>query len=87
MAKKIVIPLNQVQKEKIKKKFGRVCDNIEVDKDDLINLIKYMPPKICIDFDEKQEQVIKKNFPDNECDFALIDISNLGTIVRYMSPR
>ncbi len=86
MAEKIVIPLNQLQKAKIKEKFGRVCDTIEVDKTDLINLIRYMSPQICIDFDEKQEQIIKKAFPDKECDFAIIDKNDLGNMIKYMPP-
>lgn len=71
---------------KIRKKLGRVCHTIEVDRDDLLNLIRYQAPQICIDFDEAQEQIVKQEFPEKECDFAIIDRSDLATIVKYMAP-
>lgn len=86
MARKIVIPLNAAQKRKIKKKLGRVCNTIRVDAEDLIRIVRYLSPQVCIDFDEKQEEVIKKAFPDMECDFAVIDKSDLGGMVKYMPP-
>jgi hypothetical protein len=86
MADKVVIRLNPSQKAKIEKKLGRVCDTLEVDKDDLINMVRYVSPQICIDFDDAQEKVVQKAFPGKECDFAIIDKSDLGGIVKYMPP-
>ncbi len=86
MARKIVIPLTAAQKAKIKRKLGKVCNTIEVDKEDLINMVRYLSPQICIDFDAKQEEVVKKAFPGKECDFAIIDVSDLGGMVKYMPP-
>ena len=86
MADKIIMPLNAAQKAKIKKKLGRVCDTLEIDRSDLINIVRYMPPQICIDFDDKQEKIIRKAFPSKECDFAIIDRGDLGTILLYMPP-
>jgi hypothetical protein len=86
MAERITIHLNPLQKVKIRRKLGRVCDTIEVDSGDLINMIKYQGPEICIDFDEEQEKLVKKAFPDKNCDFALIDKKDLGGIMKYMPP-
>ncbi len=85
MGKTISIPLNRAQMKKIQRKLGRVCHTIEVDSDDLLNLIRYQGPQI-IDFDEVQEKIIKQEFPDKECDFAVIDRGDLATIVKYMGP-
>jgi hypothetical protein len=86
MAENVRIYLNDSQKEKIKKKFGEVCDYIEVQRDDLLQILRYQGPQICIDFDEKQEEEIKKQFPELGCDFAVIDKSELPSLVKYMPP-
>jgi hypothetical protein len=79
-----------MQLAKIKKKFPdqyrEGCNAIEVDVDDLINMVKYLSPQVCIDFDDEQEQVIQDVFPGKECDFAVIDSSELVGIMRYLSP-
>jgi len=86
----IVINLNDAQKYKILKKLNRVCDAIVVDRDDLIDMVRYLSPEktpqICIDFDEQQEAQIRKQFPDKECDFAVIDRSELVNLTKYMGP-
>ena len=81
------IPLNEEQKAKIKQKFGMVCDYLEVDEYQLINVTKYMPgPTICIDFDEKQEKIVETAFPGKQCDFAVINTKDLPMVMRYMPP-
>ncbi len=87
MAKKIVLRLNESQKAKIKKKFKRVCDTLEVDESQLANITKYISPKICLDFDDAQEKIVQEVFPEKECDFAMIDISDLGAVILYMPPK
>jgi hypothetical protein len=86
MEEPIRVELNQAQKEKIKKVLGRDCDTLEIRKDQLIDVVKYMGPSICIDFDEAQEKLIHEHFPKKECDFAIINRSALGLMVRYMPP-
>ena len=87
MTKKVTIRLNQAQMEKIERKLGGFgCDTIEVDRGDLINMIRYQGPQICIDFDTDQEQVIQEVFPNKECDFAVIDKSELPRLMKYMAP-
>ena len=86
MSELIVITLNDMQKAKIKKKLGKVCDTIEVDREQLENATKYMGPQICIDFDDEQEAIIKKAFPEKECDFAVFNGLAFPGGVRYMAP-
>ena len=82
--------MNKAQIEKIRKKFPDAyrpeCNAIEVDPEDLLNIVKYISPQICIDFDDEQEAIIRKVFPRKECDFAIIDSSELLGIMRYLSP-
>jgi hypothetical protein len=87
MNKNILVPLTKEQITKIKKKFGIDCDHIEVDANKLPNIVKYISPKICIDFDDKQEALIQKAFPDKECDFAVITRGDFTPVTKYLSPR
>jgi hypothetical protein len=85
---KILIPLNKAQREKIKKKLNRDCDYIEVDRNELPNAVKYVASPVCISFDDKQEDILHKAFPDKECDYMLVTKADLPVFaMRYMPPR
>jgi hypothetical protein len=85
---KILVPLTEAQRGKIKKKFRINCDHIEIEREQLPNIVKYISPQICIDFDDAQEAIIQKAFPDKECDYMLVTKSNFSTFVMkyYAAP-
>jgi len=69
------------------RKLGMPCDAIVVDRDALIDMVKYQSPRICIDFDEEQEKLIKEFFPEKECDFAIFHRARVPKIIiLYMPP-
>ena len=86
MAEKIVLPLNKNQQATIKKMLGSVCDTIEIEREELTNVLKYIPAPVMIDFDEKQQQLLKKFIPGKQCNFAFIDGNDLCRVLRYMPP-
>jgi hypothetical protein len=82
----ILIPLNEEQIKKIKQKLNIDCDHIELDANKLPNIVRYVSPGICIDFDDKQEAVIQKAFPNKECDFAVFHRDEFTPVTKYMPP-
>ena len=86
MAEKIVVPLNKNQQATIKKLLGGACDTLEFDREELTNVLKYMPAPVMIDLDEKQQQVLRKYGQSRQCNFAILDGSDLCRVLRYMPP-
>lgn len=86
MATKISIPLNKNQQLKLRKVMGGSCRTIEIDKEDLINVLKYIPAPVLIDFDEEQQKILRKALPANKCNIGIIDGKELCNVLRYMPP-